>query len=158
MQRHCAHSADGVSSRLQTLEGDGSLAGAKAIFARAFARRSGAYLALAALLVQFVLSFAHIHKHDIAFSRSDRSDVVSLTHARSMPQAATQQPSRLADDDDHCPICFSGFLLSNSSLPDAPVTLRSLQFAEVDCRFNPVSDQVFQPRHVAFLSRAPPIA
>jgi hypothetical protein len=134
------------------------LAGAKVIFARAFARRSGAYLGLAALLVQLVLSFGHIHKHDIAFSRSDRSDVVSLTHARSMPQAATQQPSRLADDDDHCPICFSGFLLSNSSLPDAPVTLRLLQLAEVDCRFNPVSDQVFQPRHVAFLSRAPPVA
>jgi hypothetical protein len=133
---------------------DGSLAGAKAIFAR----RSGAYLALAALLVQLTLSFAHIHKHDIAFSRFDRSDVASLTPARSMPQAATQQPLRLADDDDHCPICFSGFLLSNSSLADAPVTLRSLQFAEVDCRFNPVSDRVFQPRHVAFLSRAPPIA
>jgi hypothetical protein len=133
-------------------KGDGSLAGSKAIFAR----RSGAYLALAALLVQLVLSFAHIHKHDIAFSRSDRFDVASLTHARSMPQAATQEPSRLADDDDHCPVCFSGFLLSNSSLPDARANSRSLQFVEIDRSFVAVSDQVFQPRHVAFLSRAPP--
>jgi hypothetical protein len=134
------------------------LAGAKAIFARAFARRCGAYLALAALMLQLALSFGHIHKHDLAFSGFDRSDVVSAGHARPTRQAVTQQPSRLADDDDHCPICFSGFLLSNSSLPGALVTLRSLQFAEVDRRFNPVSDQVFQPGHVAFLSRAPPVA
>jgi hypothetical protein len=140
------------------LEGDGSLAGAKAIFARAFARRCGACLALAALMLQLALSFAHVHKHDLAFSGFDRSGVMDAGLARPTQQAVTQQPSRLADDDDHCPICFSGFLLSNSSLPDAPLTLRSLQFAEIDRRFNPVSHQVVQPRHVAFLSRAPPVA
>jgi hypothetical protein len=126
--------------------------------ARTFGRLCGAYLALAALLVQLVLSFAHIHKHDLAFSGFARADVASLTDARSIQQAVTQQPSRLADDDDHCPICFSGFLLSNSSLPDAPVTLRSLQFAEIDRPFNPLSDGVIQPRRMAFLSRAPPTA
>jgi len=128
------------------------------MFARAFARRCGACLALAALLLQLALSFAHVHKHDLAFSEFDRSDVVSAGHARPTRQALTQQPSRLADDDDHCPICFSGFLLSNSSPTGAQAPLRSLQFAEVHRRFNPVSHQVFRPRHVAFLSRAPPIA
>jgi len=59
---------------------------------------------------------------------------------------------------DHCPICFSGFLLSNSSLPDAPAHPRLLQFPEIDLTFNPVSDRVSQPRHAAFLSRAPPAA
>ena len=112
---------------------------------------------MAALLVQLVLSFAHIHKHDLAFSGFARADVVGLTHARSIQQAVTQ-PSPLADDDDHCPICFSGFLLSNSSLPDAPVTLSSLQFVQIDRAFNPVSDRVIQPRCAAFLSRAPPAA
>jgi len=92
------------------------------MFARAFARRCGACLALVALLLQLALSFAHVHKHDLAFSGFNRSDVVSAGPARPTRQAVTQQPSRLADDDDHCPICFSGFLLSNSSLPDAPVT------------------------------------
>ena len=134
------------------------MAGAKAMFARAFARRCGACLALVALLLQIALSFAHVHRHDLAFSGFDRSDVMAAGLARPTQQAVTQQPSRLADNDDHCPICFSGFLLSNSSLPDAPVTPRSLQFAEIDRRFNPGSDQVVQPRHVAFLSRAPPVA
>jgi hypothetical protein len=124
--------------------------------ARAVARRCGAYLALAALTLQLALSFAHVHKRDLAFSGFDRFDVVSVGHARSGRQAVMQQPSRLADDDDHCPICFSGFLLSNTSLPDSPANQRQLQFAEIDRALLPVFDQVFQPRHPAFLSRAPP--
>ena len=125
---------------------------------RAFARRCGAYLALAALMLQLALSFAHVHKPDLAFSGFDRFDVASVRQARSTRQAVTQLPTRLADDDDHCPICFSGFLLSNSSLPDPPATPPSLQFAEIDRAFNPVSYRVIQPRHAAFLSRAPPEA
>ena len=124
---------------------------------RAFARRC-AYLALTALMLQLALSFAHVHKHDLVAPRIDRTDVVSAAHARPGLQIAEQLPARLADDDDYCPICFSSCLLSNSSLPDAPANPRSLQFAEIDRAFNPVSDRVFQPRHSAFLSRAPPTA
>jgi hypothetical protein len=123
-----------------------------------FAQRCGAYLALATLMLQLALSFAHIHKHDLAISGFDRADVVSVGHARSTLQAVEQLPSRLADDDDRCPICFSGFLLSNTALPDAAASPRSLQFAALDRPFNPVSDRVLKPRYAAFLSRAPPIA
>jgi hypothetical protein len=126
------------------------------MLARAFPRRCGACLALVALLLQLALSFAHVHKHDLAFSGF--TDVVSVGHARSTRQAAEQLPPRLADDDDHCPICFSNFLLSNSSIPDTQANLRSQQFAEIDRAFNPVSDGLFQPRHAAFQSRAPPAA
>jgi hypothetical protein len=154
---HCAPSTDGGSFEAPDLKkGTGSLAGAKMIFARAFARRCGACLALAALMLQLALSFAHVHKHDLGFSGFGRSDVVSVRRAWSTQQAAEQLPSRLADDDDHCPICFSGFLLSNSSLPDARAHPHQLQFAEIDRALNPVSKRVFQPRHAAFLSRAPP--
>jgi hypothetical protein len=147
-----------VVSRLQTSEGNGSLAGAKMILARAFAQRCAAYLALAALALQLALSFAHVHKHDLALSGFDRSHVVSISHAGSAQQAVKRLPSRLADDDDRCPICFSGFLLSNSSLSDAPAKPHSLEFAEIDRAFNPVSDRVVRPRQAAFLSRAPPDA
>lgn len=123
---------------------------------RAFTRRCGAYLALAALMLQLALSFAHVHKHDLAFSGFGRTDGDSLRHARPTRQAATQLPARLADHDDNCPICFSGFLLSNSSLPDAPEGPKPLQFADIDHALNPVSDRVIKPRHPAFLSRAPP--
>jgi hypothetical protein len=87
-----------------------------------------------------------------------RADIVGVTHNRPGLQVAERLPARLTDDDDNCPICFSGFLLSNSSLPDAPAGLNPLQFAGIDRTFNPVSDRVFQPRHAAFLSRAPPVA
>ena len=138
------------------------MAGAKTMWARALtraltralARRCGAYLALAALMLQLALSFAHVHRLDFALSGYDRTDVASVKHAL---QIAQQLPARLADDDDHCPICFSGFLLSNSSLPDAPAGPRPLQFTEIEPEFNQVSDSVLQPRHTAFLSRAPPI-
>jgi hypothetical protein len=124
--------------------------------ARAFTRRCGAYLALAALALQLVLSFSHIHEHDLAVPRIDRTDIVGVTHARPGLHFAERLPARLIDDDENCPICFSGFLLSNSSLPDAPSSLNPLQFAEIDRAFNPVSDQMVRPRNAAFRSRAPP--
>jgi hypothetical protein len=124
----------------------------------AFARQCGAYLALAALTLQLALSFAHVHKRELGVPRIDRADAVSVTHAHGALQVAERLPSRLSDDDDHCPICFSGFLLSNSSLPDGPAHPAWLQSAGINPPFNPASDPVFQPRHAAFLSRAPPAA
>jgi hypothetical protein len=124
--------------------------------ARAFTRRCGAYLALAALGLQLVLSFAHLHKHDLAVPRIDCTDIVGVTHARPELHFAERVPARLTDDDDNCPICFSGFLLSTSSLPDAPSSLNPLQFAKIDRAFNPVSDRMIRPRNTAFRSRAPP--
>jgi hypothetical protein len=124
--------------------------------ARVFTRRCGAYLALAALVLQLALSFAHVHKHDLTFSSFGRTDGESLRHTRPTGQSVTQVPARLADHDDNCPICFSGFLLSNSSPPAAPEGPRPLQFADIDRVLNPVSDRVIKPRHPAFLSRAPP--
>ncbi|MGO8908153.1 MAG: hypothetical protein ACLQDM_02315 [Bradyrhizobium sp.] len=124
--------------------------------ARAFAQRFAAYLALAALSLQLALSFDHVHKHDLGFIGVDRADAISVKHARPGLQVAERLPARLADDEEHCPICFSNFLLANSSLPDAPVNPHSLQFAVVDSSLSPVSDRVFRSRHASFLSRAPP--
>ena len=126
--------------------------------ARTFARRCGAYLALVALLLQLALSFAHVHKHDLAISGFDGSDVVSVGHARFSSQAAEQLPVGMADDEDHCPVCFSSFLLSSSSLPDASANPPPLEFAELDRAAGPFSDRLLQPRHAAWLPRAPPAA
>jgi hypothetical protein len=52
------------------------------IFARGFARRCAAYLALAALMLQLALSFEHVHKHDVAFSGLGRSDVRAQSQQR----------------------------------------------------------------------------
>jgi hypothetical protein len=126
--------------------------------ARAFARRCGACLALVALVLQLALSFAHVHKHELAFSGLDHTNVLSAKLATWIQRAVEQSPSRLADDDDHCPICFSGFLLANSSLPDAAAHPHVLLSVQIDPVFNPVSDSVVQPRRAAFSPRAPPAA
>ncbi|MCC8937535.1 hypothetical protein H8A99_13905 [Bradyrhizobium sp. Arg68] len=147
-----------VVSGYERQKGSGSLAGAETMSLRAYTRRCGAYLALAALMLQLALSFAHVHKRDLAFSGFGRTDGESVRHARPTRQAVTQLPARLADHDDNCPICFSGFVLSNSSLPAAPEGPKPLQFADIDRVLNPVSDRVIKPRHLAFLSRAPPVA
>jgi hypothetical protein len=126
--------------------------------ARAFARRCGACLALAALVLQLALSFAHVHKHDLAFSGGDHTAAFAVKLVTSIQRAVEQPPSRLADDDDHCPICFSGFLLSNSSLTDGPAHPHALLSVQIDPAFNPLSDFVVQPRRAAFSSRAPPTA
>lgn len=144
--------------RLQNHQkGTALLARANVATARLLARRCGAYLALMALMLQLSLSFAHVHKHDVASSGFDRADIASIGHDRSTLQGLEKLPSRLADDEDRCQICFSSFLLSNSSLPAAPAHPHSQQFAGIDPASNPVSDRIFQRRRAAFLSRAPPI-
>lgn len=133
------------------------LAGPIIMSGRAFTQHCGAYFALFALTLQLALSFAHVHNHDLAALRFDHADVAEAVHSSSL-QAVEQPPLRLADDDDRCQICFSTFLLSNSSLPQAPTNQGSLLFTELDRAFKQIFDQVFQPRHAAFRSRAPPIA
>jgi hypothetical protein len=126
--------------------------------ARAFARRCIGCLALAALVLQLALSFAHVHRRDLAISGVERSDVVTVGHARSGLQIAGRLPARLADDDENCPICFSSFLLSNSSLPDASANPHALEFAATNRPLGPIPDRIFLSRHTAFLSRGPPAA
>jgi hypothetical protein len=106
-------------------------------------------------MLQLALSFAHVHKHDLVGASFAPADTVSIGPTR---QVAERLPAQLADNDNNCPICFSGFLLSNSSLPSTPANPRSLQFAEIELGFNEASDQIFLARHAAFLSRAPPTA
>ena len=143
---HRAHSADGGSFEAPDLKkGNGSLAGAKAMPLRVFARRCGAYVALAALAVQLVLSFGHINKHDFAFANG----IASVGHARSQRQTAERHPSPLAADDEHCPICFSSFMLANSSLPDAPAKPPLPEWGSLDRASNSVSEMIVQPRRAA---------
>jgi hypothetical protein len=126
--------------------------------ARALIQRCVALIALAALALQLGLSFDHVHKRELGVAGLGRADAVSVKHARSGLQVAGRLPARLADDDDCCPICFSSFLLSNASLPDASLNPHALEFAERDRPLHPLSDRIFLSRHTAFSPRAPPAA
>ena len=135
------------------------MAETKVALVRVFVRRCGAFLALAALTLQLMLSFAHFHVRDVASAKIgyDNIAAASVKHAWSRLEASQQLPSGLADDEEHCTICFSSFLLSNSSIPDAPRHPALIEFGDVDLSFNSVFDIVFEPRRAPFFSRAPPV-
>jgi DUF2946 family protein len=126
---------------------------------RSFTRQCGAYLALVALTLQLALSFGHLHARDISAS----GIVLAKTstdgwHRRTGAEVSKQSPSRLADDEDLCPVCFSGFLLSTSFVPDAPQPPVSSGFEHIDRIFPRTIGLVAAARHAPFQPRAPPRA
>jgi hypothetical protein len=127
---------------------------------RTFVQRCGVYLALTALMLQFALSFGHIHADDIfgpnAAYRS--SYPAKAWHGPAKLEASTQHPWKVADDDDHCPICFSTLLLGTSFIPDPPQPPLRARFAEIDRLVGAVFDGPVQARRGPFQSRAPPLA
>ena len=127
---------------------------------RTFVQRSGVYLALAALMLQFVLSFGHLHARDLFGPNAaySTSGAAKAWHKSAKLEASTQSPWRLADDDDHCPICFSSFLLGTSFIPDAPQPPLPSQFADIDRLITSTFNGVVQSQRGPFQSRAPPIA
>jgi hypothetical protein len=135
------------------------LAEADRLLLRTFARRCGVYLALAALVLQFALSFGHLHSHDVSYPNVaySRIDVVAGLQVPTRLEVSKQLPSKLADDDDHCPICFSTLLLATSFMPDAPQHSALSDFKEVDRFFGRTFDIVFGSDRAPFQSRAPPL-
>jgi Protein of unknown function (DUF2946) len=133
---------------------------AKRTLLRAFAQRSGVYLALAALVLQFALSFGHIHAHDILGPNAAYSSFRPAAgwYKPAKLEASKQHPWKPADDDDYCPICLSTFLLGVSFVPDAPQPLLPLPFAEIDRRVATAFDGLVQSQRGPFQSRAPPLA
>jgi hypothetical protein len=116
---------------------------------RSFTRQCGAYLALAALALQLALSFGHLHARDISAS--------GIAVAKADTVGSWQSPSKLADDGDLCPVCFSGFLLSTSFVPDAPQPPVAFAFESIDRLFARTIALVAAIRRTPFQPRAPPL-
>ncbi len=135
------------------------LTGAGQTLLRSFTRQCGAYLALVALALQLALSFGHLDARDIsasgiAFAKASADG----WHRPAGAAVSKQSPSKLADDEDLCPICFSGFLLSTSFVPDAPQPPVSLTFEAIDLHFPGTIALVAAIRRTPFQPRAPPLA
>jgi Protein of unknown function (DUF2946) len=126
---------------------------------RIFTRRCVACLALLALTLQFGMSYRHIHARDftdLGIHRST-SDVAHAWLGPMEQQSAARLPAKLAEDDEDCPICFSGFLLTTSYIPDAAQASPSLDLTDAGHPFALTFDGVLKTHRAPFQSRAPPL-
>jgi hypothetical protein len=140
-------------------EGELTLAGAQLVVTRDLARRGIACVALAALMLQIALSFAHFDVHGGALWTVGQSRVAtaSVAYARSELRASQNLPIGLAHDEEHCTICFSATLPSNAWLPDAPRHPVLSNCCNLDTWFYFLSRIFLEQRRLPFLSRAPPV-
>jgi len=113
-------------------------------------RQLGAYLALAALTLQIVLSFGHLHLPpviDISLS--------AIAHRTTLTQAQPQLPTQNPGDDNYCAICASIFLASTSLTPVPTALPVPVDFQRVERSFDQALYFVELYR-LGFQSRAPP--
>ena len=141
-----------------------------------FHRRCGAALGFAALALQIVLSFGHVHignQHiDAVWGHADAA-VAKSTAESTGKSTAGSQPVALAqsqqkspthksgqgsgDPDDYCAICASIYLASTSLAAQPPPLPLPANFE----RFTPKFDAAYGlsvSRPIFFQSRAPPRA
>ena len=94
-------------------------------------KRHGAVLALAALALQIVLSFGHLHLDGIR--AGDAAAVVAAAHKAPLAQASRQSPAQNpSGDDDYCAICASIYLASTSVIAHAPPLPVPLGFHRIE--------------------------
>lgn len=92
-------------------------------------RRWGAWAGLAALTLQIVLSFGHIHPEDLGLPPAGSDQTQAALAATSHPAPNQPGHDQSPDPDDYCAICASMALVATAipSLPptlDAPVAAR----------------------------------
>jgi hypothetical protein len=126
---------------------------------RIFTRRCGACVALLALTLQLGMSFGHIHTQDFTGwgVYHSTADAAHAWHGPTTRQFAARLPAKLANDDESCPICFSGFLLATSFIPDAEQASPSLDFKHAGHPSAITFDGVPKTHRAPFQSRAPPL-
>jgi hypothetical protein len=113
-------------------------------------RRHGAWLALAAMVLQLVLSFGHIHLENLPTGAGVVS--VAASKAPSSQQDPAGHPANEADD--YCAICAAIHLASSSFLPAAPVLPVPFASRRAE-QFAPFTFISISLQRAAFQSRAP---
>jgi hypothetical protein len=130
-----------------------------------FHRRYGAWPGLAALVLQLVLSFGHIHVGNLHIGNvhfDSAARAASVAAATSHHVAAAQSPQKVpaqnsGDDDDYCAICASIFLASTSFVAEPPKLPVPAGFERIALIFS-AEQGVSVQRRTFFQSRAPPAA
>jgi hypothetical protein len=115
-------------------------------------KRFGGWVAFAALALQMVVSFGHVHLD--AVHRAAPLMATAGAIAQAVQPSPAPQPQN--DADDYCAICASIFLAATSFVPQAPQLPVPFGGERIELSFV-VAFDVVEPRRVLFQSRAPPI-
>ena len=115
-------------------------------------KRITTWLALAALFIQFAVSFGHVHIDGI---RRVGSAPAAGRQTHTVQKLPADQPGD--DGDDYCAICASIYLAANSVAPSPPVLPVPLFSTAIDHADRNAAVFV-SARRPAFQSRAPPLA
>jgi len=113
---------------------------------------SGAWVALVALLVQFVISFAHIHRDDLIPVGVDSAPNASRLNPTLPDNSRSPAPAR---DHDFCTICASMALVGSVVLPLPPTVVIGTAPSRIGLIERPVI-LASTGHHRHFQARGPP--
>lgn len=116
-------------------------------------RRFGGWLGLAALALQLVLSFGHVHLYGLHRA----APPVAVAEAGGQGAQGSPAPHPGNDVDDYCAICATIYLTTTSFVPQAPQLPVPVGEERLEHRFAVVL-AANEPPRVAFRSRAPPLS
>jgi DUF2946 family protein len=114
-------------------------------------RRAPQWLALLAMMIQFVASYGHIHPQDFrGMLQGHGTPVVTA------PNGTSSGLGDGATADTDCPVCASISLLGSSALPDGiRVPMPSSQASTAVVAFDAL--HLTLPPHLLFETRGPPL-
>jgi hypothetical protein len=115
-------------------------------------KRFASWLALAALALQLVLSFGHVHLDGVRRAAPAPTVAGASVHTLQIP---AHEPGD--DGDDYCAICASIYLAANSFVPQAPQLPVPFASQAIE-HFDRDAIVFITPRRAPFQSRAPPLA
>jgi hypothetical protein len=116
-----------------------------------FRSKIGSWLALTALVLQLMLSSAHVHLtilHGVDYRTAITGATVNTY------QHPTPEP---ADSSGYCAICASIQLAASTLLPQVPQVPKLFEFRTIQLAGD-IALPILGPRRTAFQSRAPPPA
>lgn len=132
--------------RLRQAEGTGTIGGTGLRWWRV-ARG----LALAAMLVQLVASYGHIHPEDFQFLNGHAAPMLTADRG---PHQTPIQPGTI---DDDCPICAAMHMAGSAPLPGPLVIAAPGEFGAVAI-VSVAAIHLSSAAYSLFRSRAPPVA
>jgi hypothetical protein len=117
-------------------------------------RRGAAGLGLFALLLQFLMSFGHVHARDLSPLQPSPQTHTSISTA----STGSEQKNPNEPAEQNCPICMVMHMVATGALPAPPTIIVDMAFSQV---LRGVSIEAFNlgpARYTLFQTRAPPMA